>query len=350
MSDSSTSSGRLLLRGVRPGGRPRHHPGAGLFTVWRGPQGEPLGRHRRGATTPISPSRRSARRSASTSTPRRSLGRRARAGRREQHPDALPLLGRRPRHAAGGVTVPVRISRQTCKRCGHIAGGSFASIVQVRADGRDPTDDERERAEEIAQEYVAAREETGDRNAFITETKSVDDGLDIKISTNQMGSGRREAESPRNSAARTPTHGVSSPRTRTGRSCTGDLRRPPAPLPTGDVIDPEDGDGPVLVRRSRATSRASVWRPVRLRSEFEAGETPDARRLGFREDGQRRLRRNRGRESRSVLDPETLQCRIHGRTSDFDADEVPGRVPRAQPRPRTGDRCARTRRQRTTSG
>jgi len=43
------------------------------------------------------------------------------------------------------VVVPVKISRQTCTRCGKIAGGSYASTVQVRADERTPTGDEADR-------------------------------------------------------------------------------------------------------------------------------------------------------------------------------------------------------------
>ncbi|MFU1781294.1 60S ribosomal export protein NMD3 [Haloarcula japonica] len=225
------------------------------------------------------------------------------------------------------VTVPVRISRQTCKRCGKIAGGSFASIVQVRADGRVPTDDERERAEEIAQEYVAAREETGDRNAFITETKSVDDGLDMKISTNQMGLGiakritaqlggsysdsrRLISEDEDGQELYRMTYAVRLPRYR-----------------QGEIIDPEDGDGPVLVRSVQGNLKG-----VRLatgedyEASFEDGETPDARRLGFQEDAQTTtLVAVEDDRAVQVLDPETFESKTVPRPDylDTDADEVP---------------------------
>ena len=90
---------------------------------------------------------------------------------------------------AESVTVPVYIARQTCDRCGRIAGDYYASIVQVRGTDRTPTAEENDRAVEIAESYIADREATGDRNAFITETKRTDDGVDMKISTNQMGQG-----------------------------------------------------------------------------------------------------------------------------------------------------------------
>jgi len=225
------------------------------------------------------------------------------------------------------VTVPVRISRQTCKRCGKIAGGSFASIVQVRADGRDPTDEERERAEEIAEEYIAAREETGDRNAFITETKSVDDGLNMKISTNQMGLGiakritaqlggsysdsrRLISEDEDGQELYRMTYAVRLPRYR-----------------QGEVIDPEDGDGPVLVRSVQGNLKG-----VRLatgddyEASFEAGEAPDARRLGFREDAQTTtLVAVEDDNAVQVLDPETFESKTVPRPDylDTDANEVP---------------------------
>jgi NMD protein affecting ribosome stability and mRNA decay len=92
-------------------------------------------------------------------------------------------------HQQEQITVPVRISRQTCERCGRIAGGYYASIVQIRARGRTPTTTEQQRGVEIAESYIADREATGDRDAFISEITTTDDGTNIKISTNQLGSG-----------------------------------------------------------------------------------------------------------------------------------------------------------------
>jgi len=225
------------------------------------------------------------------------------------------------------VTVPVKISRQTCKRCGKIAGGSFASVVQVRADGRDPTDEEVERAEETAREYIAEREATGDRNAFITETNEVDDGLNMKISTNQMGHGiakritaqlggsysdskRLITEDEDGQKLYRMTYAVRLPRYR-----------------QGEIIDPEDGDGPVLVRSVQGNLKG-----VRLatgeayEAQFEEGEAPDARRLGFREDGEpTTLVAVEDANAVQVLDPETFESVTVPRPDylDTDADEVP---------------------------
>jgi nonsense-mediated mRNA decay protein 3 len=225
------------------------------------------------------------------------------------------------------VTVPVRISRQTCKRCGKIAGGSFASVVQVRADSRNPTDEEVDRAKTIAQAYIADREATGDRNAFITETTEVDDGLNMKISTNQMGHGiakritaqlggsysdskRLITEDEDGQKLYRMTYAVRLPRYR-----------------QGEIIDLEDGDGPVLVRSVQGNLKG-----VRLatgeayEATFEDEAAPDAQRLGFREDGQpTTLVAVEDERAVQVLDPDTFESKTVPRPSylDTDSDEVP---------------------------
>ena len=69
------------------------------------------------------------------------------------------------------LMVPVKISRETCQRCGRIAGDYYASTVQVRATDRELSAEEQERAEDIAHEIVTAMEETGNREAFIGDTE-----------------------------------------------------------------------------------------------------------------------------------------------------------------------------------
>ena len=95
----------------------------------------------------------------------------------------------------------------------------------------------------------------------------------------------------------------------------------------GEVIDPDDGDGPVLVRSVQGNLKG-----VRLatgedyEASFEAGETPDARRLGFREDGQpTTLVAVEDDNAVQVLDPETFESKTVPRPAylDTDADEVP---------------------------
>ena len=74
------------------------------------------------------------------------------------------------------VTVPVKISKETCTRCGRIAGDYYAGVVQVRAEGRTPSAEETERAAEVAHAVVAEMSETGDRDAFVTDANAVPEG------------------------------------------------------------------------------------------------------------------------------------------------------------------------------
>ncbi|SDG26253.1 60S ribosomal export protein NMD3 [Halorientalis regularis] len=225
------------------------------------------------------------------------------------------------------VLVPVKISRETCKRCGRIAGGSYAAIVQVRADERDPSDGELEQAERIAQEYIADREEKGDRNAYITEASHVEGGLDMKISTTQMGGGIAERiirqfggsytsnetlvteDSDGNEVYRV-TYAIRLPRYR-----------------PGEVIDPEDDDGPVLVRSVRGNlkgRRVTTGEP--FEASFEDENAPEARRLGTREDAEdTTLVAVEDENAVQVLDPETYEAKTVARPDylDPDADTVP---------------------------
>ncbi|MEF8884667.1 MAG: 60S ribosomal export protein NMD3 [Haloarculaceae archaeon] len=225
------------------------------------------------------------------------------------------------------VTVPVRIARGTCDRCGKIAGGSYASVVQVRADERTPTDAELDRAREIAEEYIADREATGDRNAYITEVSAVPDGLDMKISTNQMGQGIAKrivaqlggafrdhetlvTEDGDGNEVYRVTFAVRLPRYR-----------------PGEVIDPEDGDGPVLVRSVQGNLKGTrLASGEDFEASFEDGAAPDARRLGTRADAETTtVVAVEDEHAVQVLDPETYEAKTVARPDylDEDADEVP---------------------------
>jgi len=225
------------------------------------------------------------------------------------------------------VTVPVYISRQVCDRCGRIAGDYFASIVQVRGTDRTPTAAENDRAIEIAESYVAEREETGDRNAFITETKRTKDGVDMKISTNQLGQGiaHRIVRELGGSVSDAPTLVTEDSDGNEVYRVTFTARLPP--YTPGDVIDLDDGDGPVLV-----TSAHGNLKGVRLESgdryeaAFEDGIAPSARMLGTREDGElTTVVTVEDDHAVQVLDPETFESKTIPRPDyfDADADEVP---------------------------
>ncbi|WP_018257318.1 60S ribosomal export protein NMD3 [Halomicrobium katesii] len=224
------------------------------------------------------------------------------------------------------VVVPVKISRQTCTRCGKIAGGSYASTVQVRADERTPTGEEADRAKEIAHEVVDEMEATGDRDAFVTEISEPEEGVNIKVSTNKIGM----------KVARQITTELGGTFTDNETLVTEDSDgnevyrvtyaiRLPRYRP-GEVIDPADGDGPVLVRSVQGNlkgTRLATGDP--FEASFEDENAPDARRLGTDADAERTtLVAVEDERAVQVLDPETYEAKTIPRPDylDTDADEV----------------------------
>jgi nonsense-mediated mRNA decay protein 3 len=227
------------------------------------------------------------------------------------------------------VTVPVKISRQTCKRCGRIAGGYYASIVQVRANDRTPTTEEARRAVAIAEEYVGKREEDGDREAFITEVAESGDGPDVKLSTNKLGRAvaTQITRELGGSFEEYPTLVTEDGDGNEVYRVTYAVRLPK--FTPGEVIDTEaDDGGPVLVRSVRGNLKG-----VRLDSgdeyeaRFEEGEAPDARRLGTVEDAsETTVVTVEDEHAVQVLDPETYEAKTVSRPSYFDADAATVRV------------------------
>jgi nonsense-mediated mRNA decay protein 3 len=217
------------------------------------------------------------------------------------------------------VVVPVKISRGTCDRCGRIAGGYHNAVVQVRAEGRTPTAEERSRAVEIAEAYIADREAAGDRNAFITEVERVDDGVDVRISTTQMGQGAasRIVRELGGNVESYPTLVTEDGDGNEVYRVTYAVRLPE--FTPGDVIDPDDGDGPVLVR-----SVCGNLKGVRLASG-EAYEAPfdgaDARRLAARDDAvETTVVTVEDDHAVQVLDPETYAAETVPRPDFFDPE------------------------------
>jgi len=224
------------------------------------------------------------------------------------------------------VTVPVKIGRGTCGRCGRIAGGSYAGVVQVRADGRAVTPAEADRAVEIAEEHVAAREAEGDREAFLTEVDRTDDGPDVKLSTNRLGQAvaTRITEALGGNFESHPTLVTEDEDGNEVYRVTFAVRLPR--YRPGDVIDPDDA-GPVLVE-----SVAGNLKGTRLDSGdpyeagFEADAVPDAEKLGTRGDAvETTLVAVEDDHAVQVLDPETYRTESIPRPDflDADADQVP---------------------------
>ncbi|MFT4889864.1 MAG: nonsense-mediated mRNA decay protein 3 [Halobacteriales archaeon] len=221
------------------------------------------------------------------------------------------------------VVVPVKISRETCTRCGRIAGDYYASIVQVRARDRDTTPRERERAEEIAHEVVAEMEATGDREAFVTEVGEADDGLDIKLSTNSIGN------QVANRIVREFGGSVSDSETLVTEDEDGNevyrvtyaVHLPP--YRPGDVIslDGDDG-GPVLVTSVRGNLKGRrVTTGDSFEASYEDGDAPDAGVLGRTDDGEETpLVSVEDENAVQVLDPETYEAKTVARPDYLDPD------------------------------
>jgi nonsense-mediated mRNA decay protein 3 len=226
------------------------------------------------------------------------------------------------------TTVPVKIARETCKRCGRIAGGSYAATVQVRAAGRTPTTEERASAVEIAREVVREREDAGDREAFLTEVDRTDDGPNVKLSTTKLG-GRvadRIVQQLGGSVSDSATLVTEDGDGNEVYRVTYSVRLPR--FREGDVIDPEpadldavEGSGPVLVR-----SVGDAVSGVRLDSG-EAFSTDadlsEARQLTHVDDADTvTVVTVEDDHAVQVLDPETFAARTVPNPSFFTAEEL----------------------------
>ena len=73
----------------------------------------------------------------------------------------------------------VRIQRTACDMCSRESGGYFEAIIQIRAAGRFPTEEEKRRSMSIAREAMASMRKKGDRLAFISEEVEQKEGIDL---------------------------------------------------------------------------------------------------------------------------------------------------------------------------
>jgi len=92
----------------------------------------------------------------------------------------------RGRHVEDEAVVTVTLDRTSCPTCSKRAGGYYESVVQIRAKGRDPTEDEKESA--VKHAYDIAGKDYSDRDTFVTKTVEAKGGIDIYMSTNASGS------------------------------------------------------------------------------------------------------------------------------------------------------------------
>jgi len=221
------------------------------------------------------------------------------------------------------VVVPVKISRETCTRCGRIAGDYYASTVQVRSEDRTPTAEEIERAEEIAHDVVAEMEATGDRNAFVTEVGETDDGVNLKVSTTNIGKkiAAKLVEEFGGSYSDSETLVTEDEDGEEVYRVTYAVRLPP--YSPGEVIDLDGDDGgPVLVRSVRGNLKGTrLTTGEDYEATFEEGDAPDAQRLGHRDDAEETtLVAVEDERAVQVLDPETYRSKTVARPDYLDAD------------------------------
>jgi nonsense-mediated mRNA decay protein 3 len=82
-----------------------------------------------------------------------------------------------PTHAE--AETEVRVQRTSCDMCSRESGGYFEAIIQIRAAGRFPTEEERKRSSAIAREAMESMRKKGDRLAFISHSLEQKEGIDL---------------------------------------------------------------------------------------------------------------------------------------------------------------------------
>ncbi len=87
------------------------------------------------------------------------------------------IVREEPVHAE--AETEVRIQRTACDMCSRESGGYFEAIIQVRAAGRFPTEEEKKRCTIIVRESMESMRKKGDRLAFISEVINQKEGVDL---------------------------------------------------------------------------------------------------------------------------------------------------------------------------
>lgn len=223
------------------------------------------------------------------------------------------------------LTVPVRIAKEVCDRCGRIAGGYFASILQIRAEDRPVRPQEASEAIEIAESYVAKREQKGDREAFITTVdRSNEAGPNIKLSTNKLGQAIAGRITDRFGGT------VNDYPTLVTEDTDGNevyrvtfVARLPKYTP-GDVVDPEDDDGPVLVTSSHGNLKGKrLLTGERYEASYEDGTTPAVELVGRTSEAvETTVVTVEDEHAVQVLDPETYEAKTVRRPDYFEPGET----------------------------
>jgi nonsense-mediated mRNA decay protein 3 len=84
-------------------------------------------------------------------------------------------------------SVEVFWNKEQCDRCNRISGNYYEGVIQVRAEGRRPTPTELAAAQRIAAEVEETMQQRGERLSVIVREEETKDGLDLIVSSHQIG-------------------------------------------------------------------------------------------------------------------------------------------------------------------
>lgn len=87
----------------------------------------------------------------------------------------------------GTCTTEIVWHKEQCDRCNRISGSYYEGVVQVRAEGRIPSNFETQMAGSIAQEVEDSLQAGGERLSFISDIQPSRDGIDITIGSQHIG-------------------------------------------------------------------------------------------------------------------------------------------------------------------
>jgi len=78
----------------------------------------------------------------------------------------------------------IRVVKETCDACSRLSGGYYESIIQIRAEGRFPDEDEVVKVLELVYEIVERQKLKGDRLSFISKEEKLHEGTDVYVGSN----------------------------------------------------------------------------------------------------------------------------------------------------------------------
>ncbi len=206
----------------------------------------------------------------------------------------------------------IRLKGATCPACSRLNGNYYEAIIQVRATGRDMSEDEKRRAREFIWRRVGDAAE-GNRNIFLAKERDVHGGIDFYIS---------HAGTAKSSARELSTEfdgEMTESRKLSGRRNGEDFYRF-----TYLVRVPEFGKGDFVRYKGRyftiASSSGKGWKLRSLEGGMDVkirkNDSKDLRFAGRKEDAREAIVLSHGEGEVQVMDPftyRTVSLRYRGR-------------------------------------